>query len=100
MTHFSMEMSSLLSLAVSLNSSNNIRASRPMLAVRNRDARKIILSKENGLTRNTKNREIKQLEENMMGVHDKSSWVSPNFSTKPFHSTTVSPNNRQGVGLQ
>lgn len=100
MTHFSMEMSSLLSLAISLNSSNNIRASRPMFAVRNRDARKIILSKENGLTRKTKNREIKQLEENMMGVHDKSSWVPPNFSTKPFHSTTAYPNNRQGIGLQ
>ena len=99
MTYFSMEMSSLLPLAISLNSSNNIRASRPMLTVGNRDA-KIILSKENGLTRKTKNREIKQLEEIMMGVHDKSSWVPPNFSTKPFHSTTASPNNRPGVGLQ
>lgn len=93
MTHFSMEMSSLLSLAVSLNSSNNIRASRPMLAVRNRDARKIILSKENGLTRKTKNREIKQLEENMMGVHDKSSWVfqtsQQNLFTLPQHLLTI-----------
>lgn len=94
MTYFSMETSSLLPLAISLNSSNNIRASRPMLTVRNRDAKKIILSQENGLTRKTKNREIKQLEEIMMGVHDKSSWVPPNFSTKPFHSTTASPNNR------
>ena len=36
-------------------------------------------------TRKTRTKEIKQLEEIMMGVHDKSSWVSPNFLSTPFH---------------